>query len=65
MPPLQYFTDMLRKLSEHSGLANEYGLEAAFQRRVFFHVQAILVEVPVTDLLPDRWHDLYGAASPQ
>ena len=38
VPPLPYFTDVLRKLREH---------------------------VPVTDLLPDRWRDLYGAASPQ
>ena len=38
VPPLPYFTDVLRKLREH---------------------------VPVTDLLPDRWRELYGAASPQ
>ena len=38
VPPLPYFTDVLRKLREH---------------------------VPVTDLLPDRWRDLYGAASQQ
>ena len=38
VPPLPYFTDVLRKLREH---------------------------VPVTDLLPDRWRDLFGAASPQ
>ena len=38
VPPLPYFTDVLRKLREH---------------------------VPVNDLLPDRWRDLYGAASPQ
>ena len=38
VPPLPYFTDVLRRLREH---------------------------VPVTDLLPDRWHALYGAASLQ
>ena len=38
VPPLPYFTDVLRKLREH---------------------------VPVNDLLPDRWRDLYGAARPQ
>ena len=38
VPPLPYFTDVLRILREH---------------------------VPVNDLLPDRWRELYGAASPQ
>ena len=36
VPPLPYFTDVLRKLREH---------------------------VPVNELLPDRWRELYGAAS--